>query len=123
VAFGNGQAVTTNLRIVGVQASVFIDGQADLLAETQNTRVLVLPELNAGLASLGYALVNPAIGLGSFLAQYVLRDPLRKILAYEYQLSGPWADPMVKEVSRRDASRELEADRGVEASGSKAAGQ
>jgi uncharacterized protein (TIGR02099 family) len=104
VAFGNGQAVTTNLRIVGVQASVFIDSQADLLAETQNTRVLVLPELNAGLASLGYALVNPAIGLGSFLAQYVLRDPLRKILAYEYQLTGSWADPQVKELSRTDAA-------------------
>ena len=108
VAFGNGQAVTTNLRIVGVQASVFIDSQADLLAETQNTRVLVLPELNAGLASLGYALVNPAIGLGSFLAQYVLRDPLRKILAYEYQLTGSWADPQVKELSRTEAAQKAQ---------------
>ncbi|MGA1335836.1 MAG: YhdP family protein [Burkholderiaceae bacterium] len=108
VAFGNGQAVTTNLRIVGVQASVFIDSQADLLAETQNTRVLVLPELNAGLASLGYALVNPAIGLGSFLAQYVLRDPLRKILAYEYQLTGSWADPQVKELSRTEAAEKAQ---------------
>ncbi|MGA1664648.1 MAG: AsmA-like C-terminal region-containing protein, partial [Burkholderiaceae bacterium] len=97
-----------NLRIVGVQASVFIDSQADLLAETQNTRVLVLPELNAGLASLGYALVNPAIGLGSFLAQYVLRDPLRKILAYEYQLTGSWADPQVKELSRTEAAEKAQ---------------
>jgi uncharacterized protein (TIGR02099 family) len=108
VAFGNGQAVTTNLRIVGVQASVFIDSQADLLAETQNTRVLVLPELNAGLASLGYALVNPAIGLGSFLAQYVLRDPLRKILAYEYQVTGSWADPQVQEISRTETAEKAQ---------------
>ena len=59
-------------------------------------RVLVLPELNAGLASLGYVLVNPAVGLGSFIAQYILRDPLRKILAYEYKISGSWVDPTVK---------------------------
>ena len=65
--------------------------------------MLVLPELNVGLASLGYALINPAIGLGSFLAQYVLRDPLRKVLAYEYRLTGPWMDPIVTEMPRRSA--------------------
>lgn len=97
-----GLAQTQNLRIVGVQASVFIEGLASLVDETQNIRVLVLPELNAGLASLGYALVNPAIGLGSFLAQFVLRDPLREILAYEYALSGPWDNPVVKEVPRSE---------------------
>ena len=62
-----------------------MDGSVDLINKSQNMRVLVLPELNAGLASLGYVLVNPAVGLGSFIAQYILRDPLRKILAYEYK--------------------------------------
>ena len=42
---------------------------------------LVLPNLNAGLASLGCVLVNPAVGWVTFLAQYILRDPLQKILA------------------------------------------
>lgn len=99
--FSQGDVRTENLRVVGVQASVFIEGTASIMDETQQIRVLVLPELNAGLASLGYALVNPAIGLGSFLAQYVLRDPLRKVLAYEYELTGPWSDPVVKELPRR----------------------
>ncbi|MEY2777090.1 MAG: hypothetical protein RLY30_1188 [Pseudomonadota bacterium] len=100
-----GLAQTQNLRIVGVQASVFIEGSASLVDETQNIRVLVLPELNAGLASLGYALVNPAIGLGSFLAQFVLRDPLREILAYEYALTGPWDNPVVKEIPRSETKQ------------------
>jgi uncharacterized protein YhdP len=99
--FSQGDVRTENLRVVGVQASVFIEGTASIMDETQQIRVLVLPELNVGLASLGYALVNPAIGLGSFLAQYVLRDPLRKVLAYEYELTGPWSDPVVKELPRR----------------------
>ncbi|MFM1859360.1 MAG: hypothetical protein RL133_860 [Pseudomonadota bacterium] len=102
VLLNEGQAETKNLRIVGVQASVFIEGTANLTTETQNIRVLVLPELNAGLASLGYALINPAIGLGSFLAQFVLRDPLRQILAYEYALTGPWDDPTVRELPRSE---------------------
>jgi uncharacterized protein YhdP len=99
--FFDGEVTTKNLRIVGVQASVLLEGSASIRNETQNLRVLVLPEVNAGLASLGYAaLVNPAIGLGAFLAQYVLRDPVRKLLAYEYQLTGSWDDPVVTSVAR-----------------------
>jgi len=101
VGFSQGLAKTTNLRIVGIQASVFLEGEANLLNETQDLHVLVLPELNAGLASLGYALVNPAVGLGSFIAQYILRDPLRQALAYEYKVTGAWDDPQVKALPRR----------------------
>ncbi len=101
VNFESGLAKTSNLRLVGVQASVFLEGSANILDETQALHVLVLPELNAGLASLGYALVNPAVGLGSILAQYVLRDPLRQTLAYEFEVSGRWEDPAVKSLPRR----------------------
>jgi uncharacterized protein YhdP len=105
--FVQGEVSTSNLRIVGVQASVLLEGSATLRDETQNLRVLVLPEVNAGLASLGYAaLVNPAIGLGAFLAQYVLRDPVRRLLAYEYQITGKWDDPIVTPVAR-DARADL----------------
>ena len=44
-------------------------------------------------------LVNPAIGLGSFLAQYIMRDPLRKILAFEYKISGDLLNPEVEKNS------------------------
>jgi len=110
VGFSQGQARTENLRIVGIQASVFLEGQANLLNETQDLHVLVLPEFNAGLASLGYALVNPAVGLGSFIAQYLLRDPLRQALAYEYQITGRWDDPQVKALPRRTVTRENDAN-------------
>jgi uncharacterized protein YhdP len=99
--FQNGQAATQNLRIIGVQASVMLEGSADIRRETQNLRVLVLPEVNAGLASLGYAaLVNPAVGLGAFIAQYVLRNPVRELLSYEYKVTGGWDDPIVEPVKR-----------------------
>jgi len=84
----------------GLTATVLIEGNADLRAETQNLHVLVLPVINAGSASLVYALLaNPAIGLGTFLAQLVLKDPLSKVFSFEYDVSGPWADP---QVVRRD---------------------
>lgn len=99
--FINGQASTQNLRILGSQASVMLEGSADVGSETQDLRVLVLPEFNAGLASLGYAaLANPAIGLGTFLAQFILRNPVRELLSYEYRITGSWSDPVVDPVKR-----------------------
>ena len=85
----------------GVQAQVQIRGQADLARETQKVDVQVRPELNAGLASLAYgAMVNPAIGLGSFLAQLALSGPIRQLFSYEYEVVGSWADPQVTEKRR-----------------------
>jgi uncharacterized protein YhdP len=99
--FTNGRVSTQNLRIIGIQASVLLEGSADIKTETQDLRVLVLPEVNAGLASLGYAaLVNPAVGLGAFIAQYILRNPVRDLLSYEYRVTGGWTDPVVDSVKR-----------------------
>jgi uncharacterized protein YhdP len=62
----------------------------------------VVPELNAGIASIAFgAMVNPLIGLGSFAAQYVLRKPLQQALAYDVDVTGPWTDPTVSERNRR----------------------
>jgi uncharacterized protein YhdP len=52
----------------GPAAVVLMEGEADIERETQNLRVVVVPEINAGTASLAYAFINPAIGLGTFLA-------------------------------------------------------
>ena len=76
VKIAQGVAHTNNLRMRGVQAAVLMEGQADIARETQDLRVVVVPEINAGTASLAYAAINPAVGLGTFLAQVFLRRPL-----------------------------------------------
>jgi uncharacterized protein YhdP len=48
-----------------------------------------------------YALLaNPAIGLGTFIAQLLLRDPLSKAFSLEYDVTGSWRDPVVKRRER-----------------------
>jgi uncharacterized protein YhdP len=61
----------------------------------------VVPELNAGTASLAYAAINPALGLGSFLAQALLRKPLMAANTREFHVTGPWADPKVDKIDRK----------------------
>ena len=95
-----GVASTNNLRMRGVQAAVLMEGSADVGRETQNLRVIVVPEINAGTASLAYAVINPAVGLGSFLAQLFLRRPLIAANTREFTVQGSWADPKVERVER-----------------------
>jgi uncharacterized protein YhdP len=97
-----GVLKTDSFKMRGVNAVVLMDGTVDLDAETQNMNVVVIPELNVGAASVVYGLaVNPVIGLGTFLAQLFLRNPLSQALTQEYQITGPWKDPAVKKISAR----------------------
>ena len=86
----------------GVNATVLMDGTADIAKESQHLHVVVIPEINVGAASVVYGLaVNPVIGLGSFLAQLFLREPLMRAFTYEYQITGPWQDPIVAKLARK----------------------
>jgi uncharacterized protein (TIGR02099 family) len=97
----SGVLSTRDFRMRGASANVLIEGSTDIGRETQALHVLVLPEIDAGSASLAYALLaNPAIGLGAFLAQMLLRDPLAKAFSFEYDITGTWADPQVKRRER-----------------------
>ena len=101
VKIDRGIASSSNLRMRGVQAAVLLDGRADLAAETQNLRVLVVPELNAGGASLAYAAINPAIGLGTFLAQLILSRPMAAANTREFHITGNWDEPKVEKVEHK----------------------
>jgi len=69
----------------------------------------VVPELNAGTASLVYSAINPLVGLTSFLAQYVLRRPLMKSNTQEFRVEGSWKEPKVSKVDAAPAKTELPA--------------
>jgi uncharacterized protein (TIGR02099 family) len=103
VKIARGVASSSNLRTRGVQATVLVDGQADLAAETQNLRVLVVPEFNTGGASLAYIAINPAIGLGTFLAQLILSKPIAAANTREFRITGSWVEPKVERVEHHSA--------------------
>ncbi|WP_417283055.1 YhdP family protein [Comamonas sp.] len=99
----NGIARTNNMQMKGVNAAVLLEGSADIDKETQDLHVVVVPEINALTASLVATAINPMIGLGSFLAQMVLRGPLIAAATKEFQIRGSWDDPQVIELPRRAA--------------------
>jgi uncharacterized protein (TIGR02099 family) len=101
IAIEQGIAKTNNLQMKGVNAAVLMDGQTDISKETQNLRVVVVPEINAGSASLIASAINPVVGLSTFLAQLLLRGPLVSAATQEFVVDGTWLDPKVTQVPRK----------------------
>ena len=117
VTITRGVARSSNLRMRGVQATVAMEGHTDLAAETQDLRVVVVPEVNAGGASLAYLAINPAVGLGTFLAQLLLRKPMAAAGTSEFHVTGTWDDPKVDKVEHQPTEESAAAPAASAASG------
>jgi uncharacterized protein YhdP len=113
VSIDSGIAGTNNLQMKGVNAAVLMEGKADIARETQDLKVVVVPEINAGTASLVATVINPALGLGTFLAQMFLREPLMKAATQEFHVDGTWADPRVTRIGRPGTAPAQAAEAGV----------
>jgi uncharacterized protein YhdP len=90
---------TKEIAIDGAAARVRMQGSVDIAAETQNLRVKVQPTLAETVAIAAAAgMVNPVAGAVTYLGQKVFGDPIEKLFAYEYRITGNWADPVVEKV-------------------------
>ena len=104
VRLQRGSAHTRNLRMQGPSAVVMMEGAADLSRETQDLRVVVVPEIDAGGAALVATAFNPVVGLSAFLAQLVLQKPLAQAATREFHIGGTWLAPQVTPVARGAAA-------------------
>jgi uncharacterized protein (TIGR02099 family) len=95
---------TDPLEIRGPAARIFMRGQASVPDETQDLEVTVQPTLSESVAvgaALGGAVVNPVAGVVTYIVQKALEDPVEKLFAFEYSVTGTWDDPVVEKVGKR----------------------
>jgi uncharacterized protein YhdP len=97
-----GTMALREFRMRGSAAEVQMSGSVDLARETQNLHVRVIPGIG-DTASTALVFVNPAVGVAAAIAQRVLKNPLGQIFAFEYSVTGSWADPKVAKVARTGA--------------------
>jgi uncharacterized protein (TIGR02099 family) len=95
-----GSAYLKNLKINGPAAKVTMNGVIDLVEETQNLRVGIQPRLDDTLTIASALLGGPVVGLGAYIANKVLNDPLGQAVRFEYGVSGTWADPVIAKIKR-----------------------
>ena len=98
-----GVLTTSDLKMDGSAATVIMAGQVDLGKETQNLHVLILPTVGNSVALITALAINPIAGIGAFLINKILQDPLNKLVSFEYNISGTWADPNVVKVVKAPA--------------------
>jgi uncharacterized protein (TIGR02099 family) len=94
-----GIAATDDFRIQGSSAKVLMSGEIDLARETQNLKVRVTPSVGDSVATVSALLGGPVVGLGVFLAQRLLNDPLGQLVAYDFSVTGSWSDPAVSKIT------------------------
>jgi uncharacterized protein (TIGR02099 family) len=92
-----GMLRTSDFKIIGSAAKITMSGQVDLKRETQSLRVRVMPTIGGSVSLLAFA-AGPAVGAGVFLANKIFRDPLDKLVSFEYNVTGSWVDPKVEKV-------------------------
>ncbi|HKU47709.1 MAG TPA: YhdP family protein, partial [Burkholderiales bacterium] len=93
----DGALKLREFRMRGSAADVEMTGDVDLVRETQDLRVRVLPSLGDS-AALGIGIVNPVAGVAAAIAQRILKNPLGQIFSFDYKVSGGWTDPKVEKI-------------------------
>lgn len=97
---------TDDLEIRGPAARVALSGTADLARESQDLVVRVQPTLSESVAiGAAASLLNPVAGVVTYLAQKALSDPIEKLFAFNYRVTGQWQDPKVEKLESGSETR------------------
>ncbi|WP_221765338.1 YhdP family protein [Methyloradius palustris] len=92
VKINNGVMRSDDFKMEGPTARVEIKGETDIQKETQHLYVKVTPYVSDSL-SLAALAGGPAVGGAVWLAQKLLKDPINKFAADEYEIVGTWDNP------------------------------
>ena len=96
-----GMMSTQDYRVIGPAGTIVLDGKANLLDERLDLQAVVIPSLDVSGAAIAAGIaINPIVGLGAFLTQWLLQAPLSKAMAAQYHIGGTLDEPVLSEVAR-----------------------
>jgi len=115
----NGNAYTEKLVIDGPAAKIEISGRVGLVAQDYDELVIVTPYLNSSLPLAGALAGGPAIGAAVIVAEKLLEGKLglNELARKQYEVTGPWANPVVKLVNAPEPEAERPPDAAMDADG------
>ncbi len=99
VKVARGVLLTDGFDISGPSAFVSMSGEVSIPQETQTLTMHIVPEVGEGLALAATLIGTPVLGLSTLLVTKLLKNPIGKAVAYEYQVTGSWDNPQVTRLS------------------------
>lgn len=100
-----GVARSSDFRMDGPAAKVSMKGETDLVRETQNLNVRVVPVFGDTVSGAATLLGGPVVGLTTYVIQKALKDPIGQLASYEYGVTGSWDNPVVEKLKRQSADK------------------
>jgi uncharacterized protein (TIGR02099 family) len=97
----NGIAKTEQFSMDLDQARVAMNGQINISKQTQDLRITIFPTIDATGGSLAAFAINPIVGLGALIGQYLITSQINRNLQSDYLVQGTWKDPHVIPLDQR----------------------
>lgn len=96
----NGKLALHDFRLNGPLVALVAAGQTHLRNETLDVEIAAIPKIEmSGAAVLAGVIVNPVVGVGAFLSQWLLTTPLNRALTAYFDVGGTWDNPELKDKS------------------------
>ena len=77
------------------QARVAMNGQINIPKQTQDLRITIFPTIDATAGSLAAFVINPIVGLGALVGQYLITSQINRNFQSDYLIQGSWENPEV----------------------------
>jgi uncharacterized protein YhdP len=90
-----GVAQTKQFTMSLDQARVAMSGQINIPKKTQDLRITIFPTIDATAGSLAAFAINPIVGLGALVGQYLITSQINRNLQSDYLVQGSWDNPEV----------------------------
>jgi len=104
LALDQGQLVTEDYHVAGPAGTMVVEGSVALASATLDLDAVVVPNLDvSGAAIAAGVVVNPVVGLGAFITQWLLKDPLADAMAVRYKIGGTLQAPEIQAKERSKA--------------------
>jgi uncharacterized protein (TIGR02099 family) len=103
-----GMLSSNDFKIEGSSAKVTMSGQIDLIHETQNLRVRILPTVGSSVSLVTAVVGGPVVGLVTLIGNTILGKPLDKLASFEYNVTGTWANPSVVKIGQHKVTAPAE---------------
>ena len=94
-----GVLQSENYRVTSPVATIVMAGDVNLVDEALDLHAVVIPSFDVSGAAIAAGIaVNPIVGVGAFLTQWLLKHPLSKAMTVEYQVKGSFDEPQLVEI-------------------------
>jgi uncharacterized protein (TIGR02099 family) len=99
----DGVITTDDYKVNGPVATIVLAGSSRIIDQTWNMKAVVVPHFDASGAAIATGLaINPLIGVGAFVTQWLLQRPLARAATAQYAVTGSWDDPKIQETRLSD---------------------